>query len=320
MSPSPVRAPVAIWRPAVRRLPALVVLVLALTFGSAAFVDGAQSTAGSLRPLDLVRSAASRVLAIAQSPPAGITGSEDRRTGIRRVAHDLFAFNEMARRVMGQHSKDCLPKEQDEFVRLFADVFTQAYVTTVERYSGENVASWVRRSPELSPKCVPSSSQPEGPGTSIEYQLLASGSRWAVYDIVLDGASLVSTYRSLFNSSIRTSSFAQLIERMRTEQLRRQARDAGPSFGPTTLSRLGGVWRASSSSHHHPREGDERDLGLGVLTPIGISSCRAVRRPHVRVWPRRVISGGATRLVSSRSGSCRSFCGSQRRCAIHNST
>jgi hypothetical protein len=86
-----------------------------------------------------VKSSISRVLAIAQSPPAGIAGSEDRRTGIRRVAHDLFAFNEMARRVMGQHSKDCLPQEQDEFARLFAEVFTQAYVTAVERYSGENV-------------------------------------------------------------------------------------------------------------------------------------------------------------------------------------
>lgn len=96
---SPVRPLVAIWRSAVRRLSALVVLVLALNFGSVAFVHGAQrgddteSFAGSLRPLDLVRSSVSRVLAIAQSPPAGITRSEDRRTGIRRVAHDLFAFD-----------------------------------------------------------------------------------------------------------------------------------------------------------------------------------------------------------------------------------
>jgi hypothetical protein len=46
----------------------------------------------------------------------------------------------MAQRVMGQHSKDCLPQEQDEFDQLFADVFTQACVTAVEPYSGENVA------------------------------------------------------------------------------------------------------------------------------------------------------------------------------------
>jgi hypothetical protein len=148
MRSSPVRPLVAIWRSAVRRLSSLVVLALALNFGSVALVHGAQrgddtgSFAGSLRPLDLVRSSVSRVLAIAQSPPAGITGSEDRRTGIRRVAHDLFAFDEMARRVIG----------------------------------------------------------------------------------------------NLYNSSIRTSSFAQLMERMRTEQLRRQARDAGTSVRANELA------------------------------------------------------------------------------------
>jgi ABC-type transporter MlaC component len=123
---------------------ALVVLVLALNFGSVALVHGAQrnddtgSMADSLRPLDLVSSSVSRVLAITRS--AGMTGSEDRGTDMRRVAHDPFAFNEMARRVMGQHSRDCLPQERDELVRLFAGVFNQAYVRTVEWYSGENVA------------------------------------------------------------------------------------------------------------------------------------------------------------------------------------
>jgi phospholipid transport system substrate-binding protein len=241
MRPSPGRPPVAIWRPAVRRLSVLVVLMLPLNFGTVAFVHGAQrgdatgSTAGSLRPLDLVRSAASRVLAIAQSPPAGITGSEDRRTGIRRVAHDLFAFNEMARRVMGQHSKDYLPQEQDEFVRLFADVFTQAYVTTVERYSGENVAFLGEEVTGAFAQVRSLVITTRGSRISIEYQLLASGSRWAVYDIVLDGASLVSTYQSLFTSSIRRSSFSQLMERMRTEQLRRQAGDADTRFTANEL-------------------------------------------------------------------------------------
>lgn len=236
MRPPPDRPPVDIWRAAVRRLSALAVLVLALNFGSVAFAHGAQrgdgtgSTAGSLRPLDVVRSSVSRVLAIAQSPPAGVAGSEDRRTGIRRIAHDLFAFDEMARRVIGQHSKDCLPQEQDEFIRLFADVFTQAYVTTVERYSGENVTFLGEEITGAFAQVRSLVITTRGSRILIEYQLLASGARWVVYDIVLDGTSLVSTYRTLFNSSIRTSSFVQLMDRMRTEQLRRrQALDAGTS-------------------------------------------------------------------------------------------
>jgi phospholipid transport system substrate-binding protein len=212
---------------------ALVALVLALSFGSVAVVHGAPpggdtaSTAGSLGPLDLVKSSVSRVLALAQSSPAGITGSEDRRTGIRRVAHNLFAFNEMARRVVGQHSKDCLPQEQDEFARLFAEVFTQAYVTAVERYSGEDVAFLGEEVTGASALVRSLVTTTTGSRIPIEYQLLERGSRWAVYDIVLDGTSLVSTYRSQFKSSIRTSSFAQLMERMRTERPRQPGSSAG---------------------------------------------------------------------------------------------
>jgi phospholipid transport system substrate-binding protein len=212
------------------------VVLFALSLGSVGIVGGTQpgdntgATAGSLRPLDLVKFSVSRVLAITQSPTVGMAGSEDRRTQIRRVAQDLFAFNEMARRVMGQHAKNCLPQEQDEFVRLFADAFTQAYATAVERYSGERVAFLSEEVTGSLAHVHSLVTTTTGSGISIEYQLLERGSRWAVYDIVLDGTSLVSTYRSQFTSSMRTSSFAQLMERMRTERLRQSARVAGGSL------------------------------------------------------------------------------------------
>jgi phospholipid transport system substrate-binding protein len=212
------------------------VVLLALSLGSVGIVGGTQpgddtgATAGSLRPLDLVKFSVSRVLAITQSPTVGMAGREDRRTQIRRVAQDLFAFNEMARRVMGQHAKNCLPQEQDEFVRLFADAFTQAYATAVERYSGERVAFLSEEVTGSFAHVHSLVTTTTGSGISIEYQLLERGSRWAVYDIVLDGTSLVSTYRSQFTSSMRTSSFAQLMDRMRTERLRQSARVAGGSL------------------------------------------------------------------------------------------
>lgn len=235
MNPLPARAPLARSRLAGRCLSAVVVL-LALSLGSVGIVGGTQpgddtgATAGSLRPLDLVKFSVSRVLAITQSPTVGMAGREDRRTQIRRVAQDLFAFNEMARRVMGQHAKNCLPQEQDEFVRLFADAFTQAYATAVERYSGERVAFLSEEVTGSFANVHSLVTTTTGSGISIEYQLLERGSRWAVYDIVLDGTSLVSTYRSQFTSSMRTSSFAQLMDRMRTERLRQSARVAGGSL------------------------------------------------------------------------------------------
>ena len=53
---------------------------------------------------------------------------------------------------------------------------------------------------------------------STEYRLLRRGDRWAVYDVVADGVSLVANYRSQFNSIIRTTSFAGLLEKLRTRE------------------------------------------------------------------------------------------------------
>jgi len=59
-----------------------------------------------------------------------------------------------------------------------------------------------------------------GAGISVDYRLLERDARWVVYDVVWDHVSIVASCRSQFNSVIRTSSFPQLLERMRTARPR----------------------------------------------------------------------------------------------------
>jgi phospholipid transport system substrate-binding protein len=168
-------------------------------------------------PLDLVKVSVARVLAIVQAQPAGVPLTGKRRVEIRRVAEDLFDFDEMARRTLAQHWKDRSPQEQAEFVQVFVEVLERSYLTTISNYSvaavtfqGESVGgSYAQvRSRIITDKRV------EIP---IEYRLLLSD-RWQVYDVVAAGVSLISSYRSQFNSIIRTSSFAQLLERLRNRE------------------------------------------------------------------------------------------------------
>jgi hypothetical protein len=108
-------------------------------------------------------------------------------------------------------------------------------VTTVERYSGEDVTFLGEEVTGAFAQVRSLVITTTGSRMSIDYQLLERGSRWAVYDIVLDGTSLVSTYRSQFKSSIRSSSLTQLMERMRTERLRRPAQAGGTSVRANEL-------------------------------------------------------------------------------------
>jgi phospholipid transport system substrate-binding protein len=202
-----------------RRLVALAISMVALAIGTHPAGAQPKAAADQTGPLDLVKASVSRVLAIVQSPRIVVSDGGQRRADIRRVAQGLFDFNEMARLTLARHWKDRSAQEQEEFVRLFTDLLERSYLTTIENYAGEKI-SFLGESVSGPYAQVRSRiTTDRRVELSIEYRLLESGARWAVYDVVLDGVSLVSNYRSQFNSIIRTSSFADLLAKLRSKQI-----------------------------------------------------------------------------------------------------
>ncbi|HEY3067593.1 MAG TPA: ABC transporter substrate-binding protein [Methylomirabilota bacterium] len=212
---------------------ALVLSLAALGFGDKAPMSGdAVPLAGSaLRPLDIVTSSVSGAFTSLHSPRLGGDAGEERYAEVRRAAENVFDIDDMARRALGQHWKDLSPPEQQAFVRLFTDVLTQSFVTIVERHTEGNVASRYEEVTGTFAQVRFRITPEQESEIAIEYRLSESGAQWSVYDVVLDGVSLVSNYRTQFSTIIATSSVSQLLERMRTEQsrrpqLRETARDA----------------------------------------------------------------------------------------------
>jgi phospholipid transport system substrate-binding protein len=206
----------------------LVILVLLLSVTNQGFRDepatgdAVAPIAGPVtRPLDFVTSSVSRGLAGLRSPRVGVNADEERRAEIRRTADNLFDVDDMARRALGQHWKGLVPRQRNEFVGLFRDVLTQSFVTIVERYTGGHVVSRDEAIGGTFAQVRSRITPEKGPESTIEYRLSRSGSQWTVYDIVLDGVSLVSNYRSQFNAIIATSSVSELLERMQAEPSRR---------------------------------------------------------------------------------------------------
>ncbi len=184
----------------------------------AAWLLMAAATTSTLTPLELVQSATTRVVTILQDPGyAGAINAQKRRLAIRGTAEDLFDFNEMARRSLGKHWKDRSRAERDEFVRVFTDLLERSYIGVVENYSGEKVAylgEWFEGGFAIV-KTKVAFGATRGADIPIEYRLAQSGHRWAVYDVVVDGVSFVSNYRSQFERIIATSSYQALVQKMR---------------------------------------------------------------------------------------------------------
>jgi phospholipid transport system substrate-binding protein len=180
---------------------ALVILVAAVSFGAQPALSGdavpdvqLSAITGRARPLDLVKSSVSKVLAVVQSRPAAGHESGQRRAEIRQVADGFFDFNEMARLSLSQLST--IENYAGERITFLGESINGAYAQVWSRITTD-------RRVEI----------------SIDYRLIDSGYRWAVYDVVLDGMSLVSNYRSQFNSIVRTSSFEELLARLRNRQI-----------------------------------------------------------------------------------------------------
>jgi phospholipid transport system substrate-binding protein len=206
-----------------RRFSALVAIAAVIPFGAAPVLAQVVSetqpvpAGGRSGPLSVVNASVSHVLTIVRSQTADATDSGKRRAEIRQAAVELFDFDEMSRRLLGQRWTDASPEEQRDFVALFTDLLERAYLNTLGDYrlatitfQGETInGSYAQVQSRMA----------AGKGeVAIEYLLLEQDGRWAVYDVAVDGVSLISNYRSQFNSILKRMSFTQLLERLRNRE------------------------------------------------------------------------------------------------------
>ena len=177
-------------------------------------------------PREVVQSAVNRVVVAIQSvdsvadpSPAQRLVREQRRLDVRRVAADLFDFDEISRRALSRHWTARSPEEQVEFVRLFTDLLERTYIGRIESYSGEKIIylGEVVDGPFATVRSkVVTRRRTETP---LDYKLHLRDGRWKVYDVLIDHVSFVATYRSEFARIIQKESYSALVERLRKQNV-----------------------------------------------------------------------------------------------------
>src|SRR5499433_3587212 len=133
------------------------------------------ATAGE--PTDQIRSSVDEVIKVVQSQPDG----PSRREEVRRVANQLFDFEETARRALGQHWQQRTPAEREEFVKLFSDLLEAAYVGKIDLYQGEKI-TYVSETVEGDQATVKTRiATKQGTDVPVDYRLLRENDGWRVY-------------------------------------------------------------------------------------------------------------------------------------------
>jgi phospholipid transport system substrate-binding protein len=194
-----------------------VALGLAMAVAGLVLVAG-PAQAGA--PLDQLRLQVDRVLKVLDDPELKKEGkAKDRRVVVRKIANEIFDFGETAKRSLGRHWAARTPAEREEFVQLFSDLLERSYISKVELYGGEKI-QYVSDSIEEGDQAKVQTKllTKQGGEIPIEYRMHKKGERWLVYDVIIEGVSLVSNYRTQFNKIIQTSSFQELVKKMKSKQ------------------------------------------------------------------------------------------------------
>lgn len=138
----------------------------------------------------------------------------ERRELLEKVVGNRFDYQEMSRRSLGAPWAKLSDKEKEEFVSLFQTLLVNSYADKVEAYSGEGVEYINERTEkdyaEVRTKVLTGKTE-----IPLDYRLLNKASVWRVYDVVVDGVSLVNNYRGQFTKILRSGSYSDLVDQLR---------------------------------------------------------------------------------------------------------
>jgi phospholipid transport system substrate-binding protein len=140
-----------------------------------------------------------------------------KRQLVKAAVGGIFDYEEMAKRSLATHWKTRTPAEREDFVQLFETLLENSYSGKIESYNQEKIV-YLKETvegeyAEVRSKVVTAKRDEY----SLDYRLLNKGGKWLVYDVVIEGVSLVSNYRTQFNKIITGQGYGELVKKLRTK-------------------------------------------------------------------------------------------------------
>lgn len=167
-------------------------------------------------PTDQVKETTDKILAIVTDPALKVPEKAgERQRLIRQAVDERFDWEEMSRRTLARYWAERTEAEKKAFIDVFGQLLERTYMDKVEGYSGEKVLYVGERvEGEYGAVAVKIVTQ-QTREISVIYRMKKKGGSWYVYDISIEGVSLINNYRTQFNSILSRSSFESLMERLR---------------------------------------------------------------------------------------------------------
>ena len=190
-------------------------VVIGFSLGLLLGAPPAPASAGP--PADQLASQIDRVLAVLGDPAfKGDNHLGTRRQAVRRLTDELIDWKEMGRRTLGAHWQRLPDGERIAFVTLFSELLNRAYLKNLDRYDGEKIV--VTGDAMDGDRALVQArivGRDGHGGMPLDFAMLRDGERWRVWDIRMQGTSMVGGYKAQFARLLQSESYDTVMRRLR---------------------------------------------------------------------------------------------------------
>ena len=169
--------------------------------------------AGTGTPTEYLRDTIGQVLTVLHESG---TDSEAKREKIRAVINERFDYRAMSQRALARNWKKASTDEQQRFVELFARMMQNTYLVMVEEYNNQAVEygdETIRKQKYAKVKTIIVDS---GKRIPVDYKLRLKDGEWLIYDVVIEGVSMINNYRSSYQQIVKRDGMQGLIAKLET--------------------------------------------------------------------------------------------------------
>jgi phospholipid transport system substrate-binding protein len=189
----------------------LVMLIIAL-----AALKLSPVSAFAASPLETIQTQVNRALEVLRDPALKAESAKGvKEKKIWAIIDGVFDNTELSKRTLAQHWKQFSPDQQGEFTRLFGKLLGGVYMDRIIAYKDEKVVfgkvtQISEKTAEVQSEVIRSSKP-----IPIHYRMILENGEWKVYDVVIEGVSLVQNYRSQFREILTNKSPEDLLKILR---------------------------------------------------------------------------------------------------------
>src|SRR4030042_5784156 len=167
-------------------------------------------------PLETVKGHVDKVLDILRDPSLKAESAKKaKKDRLRAISEKMFDFTELSKRTLARNWSKFNPEQQKEFVELYTSLLEDAYANKIMAYTDEKIV--FSEEVALTEKTVEVRSRVlrKNGDIPLYYRVILKNGVWRVYDIIIEGVSLINNYRSQFREILSNETPESLLETLR---------------------------------------------------------------------------------------------------------